>query len=95
MLNPYEPFKNNPPPSLEERTTALMKRTLAKKIPDNHLRRLIPQHCRTAELNGLPKTHKLGAPLGPIVSACGDPLDKLSWLIQCILTQTLQFIPAH
>ena len=42
-----------------------------------------------------PKTHKLDAPLRPIVSACGDPLDKLSWLIERIITQLLAFVPAH
>lgn len=68
---------------------------LKNKIPDDYLQRLLPQHTRTAEFYGLPKTHKPGNPLRPIVSACGDPLDKLSWFLQCILTQLLTFIPAH
>ena len=72
-----------------------MKKTLKNKIPDDYLQRLLPQHARTAEFYGLPKTHKVGNPLRPIVSACGDPLDKLSWFLQCILTQLLSFIPAH
>ena len=72
-----------------------MKTTLKGKIPDDYLQRLLPQHTRTAEFYGLPKTHKSGNPLRPIVSAGGDPLDKLSWFLQCILTQLLSFIPAH
>ena len=80
---------------LEEETKALMKKTLHNKIPDDYLRKILPQHARTAEFYGLPKTHKPGNPLRPIVSACGDPLDKLSWFLQCILTQLLSFIPAH
>ena len=72
-----------------------MKSKLKDRIPDNDLQRLLPQHSRTAEFYGLPKTHKVGNPLRPIVSSCGDPLDKLSWFMQRILTQLLAFIPAH
>ena len=36
-----------------------------------------------------------GNPLRPIVSACGDPLDKLSWFLQCILAQILSLTPTH
>ena len=31
----------------------------------------------------------------PIVSACGDPIDKLSWFLERIITQLLIFVPAH
>ena len=95
IVNTYEILEKNPTAKLEEDTKALMKNTLKNKIPDDYLQRLLPQHARTAEFYGLPKTHKVGNPLRPIVSACGDPLDKLSWFLQCILTQLLSFIPAH
>ena len=95
ILSTYDTVDKNPTNKLEEDTKSLMKRTLQDKVPDDNLRRLLPQHARTAEFYGLPKTHKPGNPLRPIVSACGDPLDKLSWLLQCILTQLLTFIPAH
>ena len=91
----YENVTKNPTPKLEQETKALTKRTLKNKIPDDYLQKILPQHTRTAEFYGLPKTHKFGNPLRPIVSACGDPLDKLSWFLQNILTQILQFIPAH
>ena len=84
----------NPTSKLEEDTKTPMKK-LQDKTPDNDMRRLLPQHTCTAEFYGLPKTHKVGIFLRPIVSACGDPLDKLSWLIQFILTQLLTFIPVH
>ena len=45
--------------------------------------------------NGLPKNHKESVPLRPIVSASGDPLDKLSWFVERILTQLLKYVPAH
>ena len=95
IVNTYDVTTKNPTVKLEEETKLLMKKTLQNKIPDDYLRKILPQHCRTAEFYGLPKTHKPGNPLRPIVSACGDPLDKLSWFLQCILTQLLSFIPAH
>ena len=95
IISTYESVSTNPTTRLEEETKNIMKSTLKDKIPDDTLRRLLPQHTRTAEFYGLPKTHKSDNPLRPIVSACGDPLDKLSWLIQCILTQLLSLIPAH
>ena len=72
-----------------------MKSKLKGRIPDSDYQRLLPHHSRTAVFYGLPKTHKAGNPLRPIVSSCGDPLDKLSWFVQQILTQLLAFIPAH
>ena len=95
IVNNYHISNKNPTTKLEEDTKTLMKKTLQNKIPDDYLRKILPQHARTAEFYGLPKTHKPGNPLRPIVSACGDPLDKLSWFLQCILTQLLAFIPAH
>ena len=104
IVSTYDIKEKNHTAKLEEDTKTLMKKTLKNKIPDNHLQRLpflremttfLPQHARTAEFYGLPKTHKVCNPLRPIVSACGDPLDKLSWFLRCILTQLLSFIPAH
>ena len=95
IVNTYEKVSKNPTAKLEEETKQLMKCTLKNKIPDDYLQRLLPQHTRTAEFYGLPKTHKTGNPLRPIVSACGNPFDKLSWFLQCILTQLLSLIPAH
>ena len=44
---------------------------------------------------GLPKDHKPAMPLRPIVSNCGSPTEKPSFLLERILTQLLQFVPAH
>ena len=95
IVNSYENVAKNPTTKLEDETKNLIKSTLKDKIPDDYIQRLLPQHTRTAEFYGLPKTHKTGNPLRPIVSACGDPLDKLSWFVQCILAQILSLIPAH
>ena len=73
----------------------LIKTTLTGKVPDKVVKSILPSGSRTAELYGLPKTHKPDAPLRPIVSACGDPLDKHTWLLERITTQLLAFVPAH
>ena len=95
ITDSYQKIDKNPTRSLEEETKDLMRNTLQNKIPQDHLKRLLPQHARTAEFYGLPKTHKTDNPLRPIVAACGDPLDKLSWFLQLILGQLLQFVPTH
>ena len=79
IVNTYDTVNKNPTSKLEDDTKTLMKKTLQNKIPDDYLRKILSQHSRTAEFYGLPKTHKPGNPLRPIVSACGDPLDKLSY----------------
>ena len=84
ITDSYEKVEKNPTQNLEDVTKGLMRRTLTNKIPQDHLKRLLPQHARTAEFYELPKTHKPGNPLRPIVAACGDPLDKLSWFLQLI-----------
>ena len=94
-LSSYQKVPANPTPDLESRTRDVTVKTLHGKIPDRSLAKLVPRWTRTAEFYGQPKTHKPNNPLRPIVSACGDPLDKLSWLLQQILTQILQFVPTH
>ena len=91
----YETVGKNPTPKLEAQTKQVIKATLTNKIPDKIVKSVTPSVSRTAELYGLPKTHKPDAPLRPIVSACGDPLDKLTWLLERIITQLLSYIPAH
>ena len=59
------------------------------------LKSILPQCSRTAELYGLPKDHKVNMPLRPIVSACDDPVDKLTWMLERVVTQLLAFVPAH
>ena len=90
----YETVAKNPTPKLAQ-TKRVIKTTLSGKVPDKIVKSVIPSGSRTAELYGLPKTHKPDTPLRPIVSACGDPLDKLAWLLERIISQLLSFVPAH
>ena len=95
LLSDYLKVPTNPTPDLENRTRDITTKALRGKIPGRSPDKLVPRWTRTAEFYGLPKTHKPGNPLRPIVSACGDPFDKLSWFLQQVLTQTMQFVPTH
>ena len=95
LLKDYLKVPTNPTPDLETKTKDLTNKILRGKVPDRTLDKLLPRWTRTAEFYGLPKTHKPNNPLRPIVSACGDPLDKLSWFLQQILTQLLHFVPTY
>ena len=70
VVSEYALIDKNITSKLKENTKSLMKKTLENKIPDDLLKKILPQHSRTAELYGLPKTHKPGNPLRPVVSAC-------------------------
>ena len=56
---------------------------------------LTPKHSECPVWYGLPKDHKEGMPLRPIVSNCASPTEKPSYLIERVLTQLLKFVPAH
>ena len=95
ITDTYEAVGRNPTPKLEAETKRIIRTTLTGKVPDKIVKSVMPSGSRTAELYGLPKTHKPNTPLRPIVSACGDPLDKLTWLLERVTTQLLAFVPAH
>ena len=95
ITDAYEPVARNPTPRNEALTKRIIKTTLTGKTEEKIVQGITPQSSRTAELYGLPKDHKPGIPLRPIVSACGDPLDGLSSLLENITSQLLQFVPAH
>ena len=94
-ISEYEPVPRNPTPKLEAKTKRLIKDTMDGKVDKNIVQAILPQCSRTAEFYGLPKNHKPTVPLRPIVSACGDPVDKLTWLLERVINQLLPFVPAH
>ena len=91
----YEIVPRNPTPKLEAATKRVIHETMDGKVDERVVRSIIPQCSRTAELYGLPKDHKRDLPLRPIVSACDDPVDKLTWLLERVVTQLLSYVPAH
>ena len=95
ITSQYECVPKNPTPRLEAATKRIISKSLGGKTPDKFVTAIKPTSSRTAELYGLPKSHKPDTPLRPIVSACGDPLDKLTWLLERIISQLLVFVPSH
>lgn len=91
----YEEVARNPTNRTEAVTKRIIRETLDGKVDEKIIQALMPQSSRTAELYGLPKDHKPDVPLRPIVSACGDPLDRISQLLERILSQLLRFVPSH
>ena len=95
VTSTYEPVSRNPTPRLEATTKRVIHRAMDGKVDEKVVKAIVPHCSRTAELYGLPKDHKRNMPLRPIVSACGDPLDKLTWLLERVVTQLLPYVPAH
>ena len=91
----YETVSRNPTPKLEASTKRMIHATMDNKVEERIVKAIIPHCSRTAELYGLPKDHKVNIPLRPIVSACGDPVDKLTWFLERVVTQLLPHVPAH
>ena len=91
----YENLKTNPTRKREAATKLIIRDCLKGRVDERTITALLPQSSRAAELHGLPKDHKQDMPLRPIVSACSDPLDKITWLLERIATQLLDFVPAH
>ena len=95
ITDQYEKVAKNPTPKLEATTKRIIHDSLDGKLAEKVVKSILPQCSRTAELYGLPKDHKPDIPLRPIVSACDDPVDKLTWILERVITQLLPFIPAH
>ena len=91
----YERLPSNPTAKIEAKTKQIFKRTSKDKLPEFLIKDLVPTNSRTPVFYGLPKDHKAGVPLRPIVSTCGGPTEKTSWLLERILNQLLEKIPAH
>ena len=91
----YEKLPCNPTAKIEAKTKRVFKEASRDKLPESLIRDLTPTNARTPVFYGLPKNHKTGVPLRPIVSSCGGPTEKTSWLLERILNQLLEKIPAH
>lgn len=65
--------------------------TLPIKLKD----RLITPKCHVQKFYHVIKTHKKDIAIRPIVSNCGGPFERMSWLIQKILTPLLFNVKAH
>ena len=82
---------------LEERVATELKKIKALKqnLPRDIYTGLVPKDTRLPEFYGLPKIHKIGTPLRPVVAAFGGPVSGISILLERILNQLLPYVPAH
>jgi len=71
----YRRLAKDPTELLERKTTQLLKKST---LTDNTCQRLRPSGSRPPRLYGLPKIHKEGIPLRPIVDNIGSPTYQLS-----------------
>ena len=91
----YEMLDKNPVPKVEAESKRLFKAVTKDKLPDGTVKELTPSHSRIPVFYGLPKDHKEGVPLRPVISACGGPTEKMSCLLERILKQLLKYVPTH
>ena len=80
---------------LVKRTRSMVTKNIEGKVPASLANELVPQSARMSQFYGLPKDHKPGMPLRPVVSTCGSPSSNVSLLLERILNQLLKFVPAH
>ncbi|XP_077778802.1 uncharacterized protein LOC144326219 [Podarcis muralis] len=90
----YQPIKTDPTTYLEKTTKSKIK---ASPISEEIQLRIIPREksSRCPKLYGLPKIHKEGTPLRPIVSSIGSPLQNLAKFLAKQLQPYAESISSH
>ena len=91
----YEIMHKNPVAKVEAESKRIFKAVSKDKLPDLTVKELTPCHSRIPVFYGIPKDHKEGVPLRPVISACGGPTEKMSCLLERVLKQLLRFVPTH
>jgi len=80
----YRKLAKDPTHSIERKTTSLLRKS---SLPEETRRRLSPASSRPPRTYGLPKIHKDGVPLRPIVSNIGAPTYQISKHLSGLLNQ--------
>jgi len=80
----YRRLARDPTDSTERKTTLVLKKST---LTEDTCKQLRPAGCRPPRLCGLPKVHKEGVPLRPIVNNIGAPSYQLSKYLAGLLTQ--------
>ena len=82
----YTSVRNDPTSSIENKLRNLLSKWKQNNfIDENTYKRLLILNGRLPQFYALPKIHKTGIPLRPIVSFCGSPLYALAKFLQNIL----------
>jgi hypothetical protein len=88
----YRRLTKDPTNSTERKTSLLLKRST---LTEDIRKQLRPSGSRPPRFYGLPKIHKEGVPLRPIVSNIGAPTYQLSKYLAGLLTQLTGDSPHH
>ena len=82
----YQQVQRNPTNRIETSVRAALKNAEDSEMIDSRMKkRLSPYHSHTPQIYGLPKVHKLGTPLRPIVCTINSPTYEVAKLLSKIL----------
>ena len=90
----YKKLKRNPTTKVEAQISAALKELEQKGCLTNNLF-FSPSFSSTPQIYGLPKIHKEGIPLRPIVSAIGSPTHRLARELVRILSPLEETTASH
>ena len=79
---------------LDDATRHFVESNIADKLPEKLEGAVKPHHSRMPQFYGLPKDHKPGMPVRPVVSACGRSTSNmsLSWSVSSISCSRLYML---
>ena len=80
---------------LDDATRHFVESNIVDKLPEELEGAVKPHHSRMPQFYGLPKDHKPGMPVRPVVSTCCSSTSNMSLVLERILNQLLPFVPAH
>ncbi|XP_065684436.1 uncharacterized protein LOC136096846 [Hydra vulgaris] len=100
MLNDNTTYKlltNNPMARIINEVHDLINYMFRKESIDKTVREMLKPNnpCRKPLFYGLPKVHKVGIPLRPIVSGCEGPTDNLSRFVTGYIQPLVEKLPAY
>ena len=95
--NTYKPLTYNPRSAIVNDKCTLIEYVHSQQIIDMATKEFLLPHKNTHTLlfYGLPKTHKPGCPLRPIVSGCDGPTDHISTYVTHFIQPLASNLPSH
>jgi hypothetical protein len=88
----YKKLLCDPTSKIEKQTASLIK---GSDLPEETKKKLIPHTSTPPRLYGLPKIHKEGVPLRPIVNCIASPTYSLAKYLTGLLNPLVGYSPSH
>ena len=86
----YSMIKNNPNLSIQNKINKLITKWKANQMIDENMAKIMTTYNGvTPRIYGIPKLHKIGIPLRPIVSNITAPTYKLSKMLNDIISKVV------